>query len=367
MRGEPAGSWSGGAADAVTSSGRVPARAGRLLAPLLVVLAALGSGPAELSAQARTREEVRRAAEDRAADRVLARAEQALRAGRRGRALSLLEASARRLPRDARAALRLCDLLVPETDETIEAVLAGADAEAARCQASLALVTPDPGSALDARIEASLAWARALGGDRGPALARLASRPLDERDVPALLRLAALAVRAGALEDADTALSLARRVRPNDLALTADLGAVRLALGDAASAVTLLRSVVAGHPDDREALHDLAGACLQAGEHAAAVRYLGQLAQAEPEEPERWIDLARARIELGAFDAAAEDARRAVVLSRSDDARASLALGDALRLGGDPGGARAAYEEALRREPRSVRARHALDALDRSL
>jgi Flp pilus assembly protein TadD len=180
------------------------------------------------------------------------------------------------------------------------------------------------------------------------------------------LRLAALAAAAGALDDADTALSLARRVRPNDLSLAADLGAVRLAQGDAASAVTLLRSVVAGHPDDREALHDLAGACLQAGEHAAAVRYLEQLAQGEPEDAERWIDLARARTELGAFDAAAQDARRAVTWSRSDDPRASLALGDALRLGGDPSGARAAYEDALRREPRSLRARHALDALDRS-
>jgi tetratricopeptide (TPR) repeat protein len=364
LRGAPAPSET---VSSETAASARQARVGWVGALVLVSsLAAQSLAPVPVDAQAGGRAQARRAAEDRAADAALARADRALGRGRREHALRLLEASARRLPRDPRAALRLCELLVPETDDTVERALGGGRSDATRCASALSLVTPDPGGTLDARLEGSLAWARALAGDPAPALARLASRPLDERDVQALSWLAALAVAAGTLDDADTALSLARRVRPNDLALAADLGAVRLALGDAASAVTLLRAVVAGHPDDLAALHDLAGACLQAGEHAAAVRYLEQLAQAEPEDAERWLDLAQARTELGSFEAAAQDARRAVALSPSDDPRASVTLGDALRLGGDPGGARAAYEEAIRREPRSLRARHALEALDRS-
>jgi tetratricopeptide (TPR) repeat protein len=315
------------------------------------------------SAQARGRE-ARGAGEQRAVERALARAEQALARRQRDRALALLEASTRRSPHDGRAALRVCELLVPDTDGTVASVLAGERAGAARCLAALTLVTLAPGDEIEARFSAALVWARALTGDRGPALSRLASRPLDERDTPALTRLAALAIGADALDDADTALSLARRVRPNDLSLAADLGAVRLAMGDAASAATLFRAVVAGHPGDRDALHDLAGAYLQSGEHAAAVRLLEQLARDEPDVGGRWLDLARARTELGAYAEAAEDARRAVDLGTADDTQACLALGDALRLGGDTEGARRAYEEAVRRDSRSLRARRALESID---
>ena len=335
-----------------------------VLAACLTAMVVL-AGASAVHAQSSRDADARRAAEDRTATLALARAERALARGRRAQALTLLEASVRRLPRDPRAALRLCELLVPESEATVERVVAGDDADAARCEASLRLVTLDPG-APDAELEDALVWARALSGDRGPALSRLASRPLDERDIPALAWLAALAVAGDALEEADTALSLARRVRPNDLGLASDLAAVRLAMGDAASAVLLFRAVAIGHPDDRDALHDLAGACLEAGEHASAVRYLEQLAAEEPERVERWIELARARTELGTFEAAARDARRAVTLSASDDPRASLALGDALRLEGDAVAARAAYEEALRRDPRSVRAQAALSSLDRT-
>jgi len=58
-------------------------------------------------------------------------------------------------------------------------------------------------------------------------------------------------------------------VRPSDLELASELGAVRLARGDAPGAVTLFRAVVAGRPGDREAVHDFTGAWLQAGRTAA--------------------------------------------------------------------------------------------------
>jgi hypothetical protein len=94
---------------------------------------------------------------------------------------------------------------------------------------------------------------------------------------------------------------------------------------------------------------------------------LEQLARADSgasaENAARWVELARARIELGAFADAATDARRALTTSADDDPSAALTLGDALRLGGDPRGARAAYEEAIRREPGNLRAERALTAL----
>jgi len=65
---------------------------------------------------------------------------------------------------------------------------------------------------------------------------------------------------------------------------------------------------------------------------------------------------------MGAHALAAGDARRAMALA-PDDARPALALGDALRLAGDVAGARSAYEEALRRDPGSVRASRALGSL----
>ncbi len=331
---------------------------------LLVVFTVLCAAPS--AAQRVDRAQARRALEDRNAERALASAERALTAGRLPRALTLLEASARRLPRDPRAAIRFCALTIPEDDATVDALVEGSEPlslSAARCDALLSLAVHEGSGSLDPRLAAPSAWARALTGDRGPALARLSSRPLDERDVPALARLAALALADDDLEQADTALSLARRVRPSDLDLASDLGALRLARGDAASAVTLFRTVVAGHPGDRDAMHDLAGAYLQAGEHALAVGLLARLARDEPDIASRWLELSRARVELGSFAEAAADARRALQLAAADDATAALALGDALRLGGDSAGARTAYEEALRRDPASSRARRALDAL----
>lgn len=293
---------------------------------------------------------------DATATRALARAEREIGRGRLARALALLEASVRRTPHDVRAALWLCDLLIPEDDATLE--LPDVTARAERCEASLALSR----SAASEPWAQRHAWARALRGDRREALGRWQARLLDERDVAPLQRVATLAVAAGALEEAEIALQLARRVRPHELGLIEDLAAVRLARGDAASAVTLLRTVVAARPDDDEALRDLAGACLQAGELASAVRHFEQRVQIAP-SASRWVDLARARLERGDATAAIADARRALALD-PQLAEATLALGDALRLAGDLTEAREAYAQTLRLDPRSARAAHALTQLE---
>ncbi|MBN8615416.1 MAG: hypothetical protein J0L92_32775, partial [Deltaproteobacteria bacterium] len=73
------------------------------------------------SAQRLDRDAARRASEDRVAERALTRAEQAIGSGRAARAITLLEQSARRLPRDPRAALRLCEITLPESDATVDA------------------------------------------------------------------------------------------------------------------------------------------------------------------------------------------------------------------------------------------------------
>ncbi|MBX7192642.1 MAG: tetratricopeptide repeat protein [Sandaracinaceae bacterium] len=307
-------------------------------------------------------------ADERLVERALSRADDALRRGRTERALSLLEASARRVPRDARAPLRFCEIAVPESDATVTARVDGSDTlarDAARCASLLEALTgsTDP---LDTHVAELLAWSRALLGDRGPALARVARHPLDERDVAPLRRLATLAVVDGDANEAAIALTLARRVRPHDLELLEDLAAIELSRGNAASAVTLFRAIVAARPGDRDAMHDLAGACLQAGENTAAVRYLEQLARDQPDRASAWIDLARARIELGDVAGASSDAQRALALADPGDASAAIVLGEALRLSGDVDGARRAYEEALRREPSSALARRALASIDAS-
>lgn len=314
----------------------------------------------DATAQAQTRRRVLREAE---VVRQLARAERELARGRTDRALALLEALAERAPSDPRPPERFCGLAVPETDATVEAFAedpARIGALAARCER---LVARQRASGAPAPALSSLAdWAAALGGAWGPWLDRVEGRAIDERDVPGLRRIAALAARAGDLDAAERALGLARRVRPGDLEVTSALAAVRLARGDAVGAVPLFRAVAAERPADPAAIQDLAGALLQAGEMVAAVRTLEALVGARPDDVEAWLALARARTELGAFERAAADARRALALSDEADARAALALGDALRLAGDLAAARSAYEEALRRDPRSVRARAALAA-----
>jgi Flp pilus assembly protein TadD len=303
------------------------------------------------------------------ADRALASAERLLARGRRDRALAAFEALARRAPVDGRAAMRLCALTVPEGDETLAVHGVSREEVEAAARTCLELTSAHRQAAEAARApiaaEAAEAerWARAIGGDRAPYLEQLRER-LDERAVPALRRLAVLALRAGAIAEAESSLELARRVRPGDPQLASDLGAIRLARGDAEGAVAFFRAAVVGRPGDRAALHDLAGACLQAGETATGVRILASLASDAPDAVEPWLELAFARIELGEFARAAEDARHALANAAPDDARPALALADALRLAGETAAARAAYQEALRRDPGSPRARASLAALE---
>jgi tetratricopeptide (TPR) repeat protein len=328
---------------------------------LALVLAWLGAPAAAAPGHAQAR-----ARRPREADivRALAQAERALARGRLVQALSSLEALADRAPEDPRAPQRFCALAAPEDDATVDAYAVEPERVASLARRCARLVAQHARAqpASEALVEVGV-WASAVAGDREAWLARVEGRLLDERAIPGLRRLAALAARAGDLDGAARALELARRVRPADPELTAALATVRLAGGDAVGAVPLFRAVAAARPDDPDAVRDLAGALLQAGEPAAAVRALEALVVARPRDPEAWLALARARMELGAFTLAAEAARRAAEVAPPDDARPALALGDALRLEGSPEAASAAYAEALRRDPRSARARAALEAL----
>lgn len=289
-------------------------------------------------------------------ERDLARAERLVPRDR-SRALAAFSRIATRQPTDARAATRYCDLTVPELSSTFDALLADEArvlAEAARC---LELVSALP------NMEARIRWVHALQGDVPLYIESFREAGLDEADIAPLRQASALAAHAGDLRLAERALSYAMHVRPQDPSIAHDLALLLLARGEAEAALPHLRRAVGAHPSDARLLRDYAGALLQAGQPRAAISIFQTLASNAPNESEAWLSLARARLEAGEFAAAASDAAHALTLATENDGRAALVRGDSLRLQGDVVSARAAYEEALRREPRNARARQALVAL----
>lgn len=289
-------------------------------------------------------------------DRDLARAERLLPRDP-ARALAAFVRIATRHPADARAATRYCDLTVPESAETFDALLADearVHAAAAQC---LALVNAMP------RMEARTRWLHALQGDVSPYIESFREAGLDEADIAPLRQASALAALAGDLPLAERALRYAMHVRPQDPAIAHDLALLLLARGEAEAALPHLRRALNAQPSDARVLRDYAGALLQAGQPQAAIGIFQSLVTSTPNESEAWLSLARARLEAGEFAAAASDAAHALTLAAETDGRAAVVRGDALRLQGDALNARAAYEEALRREPRNARARQALAAL----
>jgi tetratricopeptide (TPR) repeat protein len=319
----------------------------RFLARCLVLASLL---PSAAHAQARGRARI---------ERDLAGAERFLVRGNRPRALAALVRVAERNPGDARAALRYCDLTVPETAATVDALLAdeaSVQLEATQCAALLS-TRPDTGT--------RLRWVNALLGQPTGYIESIREGGLDENDLAPLRQAAALAMHAGDARLAERALGYALHVRPQDPSIQHDLALLLLARGDAAAALPFLRRVVAVHPSEARVLRDYAGALLQAGQTQAAIATYQALVTQAPNESESWLSLARARVEAGEYTAGASDAARALELATASDGRAALLRGDALRLARDEAGARAAYEEALRREPRNARATQALEALTR--
>ncbi len=284
-------------------------------------------------------------------ERGLASAERAAQAGQTRRAWQLWRRLARRYPADGRAAIAMARVepldraRAAEAEHALEAHLAAA---------------PSP-SVEARRLHAWMVAARdpAGGIDRVIPLVGLQ----DAEAAILLARMAALAIEEDDLEAARRALEAAHRAMPQENAYLSDLGAVQLALGDPAAAAESFARILGRRPDDLAARRDFAGALIAAGRPAEAVTQLAQALERHPEEPELAIELARAALEAGE-PALAERAARAAIEALGDaDARGHSALGAALAAQRRREAARLAFAEALRRDPRDLRAQQGLEAL----
>lgn len=295
-------------------------------------------------------------------ERALAGAERAAQAGQARRAWTLWRRVAARYPEDERAASRMAAELprAPEALATPSDTLLARAAEAERALEAHLAATAEP-SASARRLHA---WSLAAR-DHARAVERAAEAAgLQDAEAAALLaRLAALSVLRGDLRAARRALEAAHAAMPQASVHLSDLAAVELALGEPEAAATRFARVLARDPGDLGARRDLAGALVAAGRAGEAVALLEEAAARHPEEPELAIELARAALEAGQPRAAERAARAAIAALADTDPRGHAVLGAALAARGRREEAELAFGEALRRDPRDLRARHGLDAL----
>lgn len=304
-------------------------------------------------------------AQSRQIERLLASAELAAERGRDAQALRLWRRAAALSPEDPRAALRIARTLPADAAAAVEANDAVRErAEEARrlLDAHLEVATGDTAAARRAR-----AWASAVLGDHEGAIEAVTGLAgLQDGDSAALLRqLATLAVLAGDLPAAARALVAAHRALPQDSAILSELGAVELARGDPEAAIERFARVLGRDPSALDARRDLAGALVAAGRPDDAVELLSAAIEAHPSEVELQLELARAALEAGQPQVAERSARAALASLPDGDGRGHTTLGEALAASGRRSAARAAFEEALRRDPHDLRAQMGLDSLRR--
>jgi len=295
----------------------------------------------------------------------LVRADQAIARGQVPRAVSLLEKAARFRPTDPRAPIRLAETSLPPTAERAMARTHLALASSAR-RALSALSecrSADPATARDIRL--ARAWGRALAGEIGEAIAEIevADFRLDSRARDVAREISALAVRRGDLALADRAIEVATRIDPQDPTLLSDQAAIHLARGQSHQAIALFRQVLQTRPDDPSAIRDLAGALLAVGDSEAALALFVRVRSTCPNDARCHLDVALAALEAHEFEQAVREADEALRLAASTDPNPSLVLAAAHSALGHSAETARAFREALRRDPRSARAREGLRAL----
>ncbi len=303
--------------------------------------------------------------DDRVLERTLVGADAELARHRQRQALVLLRRAVVRAPTDARAPLRLAELLLPaELPERADAALL---ATAAEVGTALEAAASAPGVELATlrRLQRYAAWARAVSGDRAGAVDLLATRcgRLDEDAAQLLRKLAAESARAAQLADAVTALTHATRCAATLIATLAELGAVQLARGRTTQAIDTFREVVRRLPGDEDALRDLAGALLADGQSRDALALYGAVTSRCPTQSRCQLDLARAALEAREPARSVSAAREALRLDTRDPAPALVLAAAELALNRRVEAAEA-YREALRRHPGDLRATEGLRALD---
>ncbi|MGE0789696.1 MAG: tetratricopeptide repeat protein [Sandaracinaceae bacterium] len=308
------------------------------------------------------------AAAQPAAD-ALARAEREVARGHRTRAWAILARAAERAPSDVGLATALARLLPAASALPAGRADPGVASRAASARDALrrALAAADETSPpAPAEAYRALAWATALAGDLDAAVDDAEARVgLQDRESAELLRdLATIAAGRDMLRLARRALEAALRAYPQDNSTLTDLGVVELALGEADAAAERFARILGRVPTDIDARRDLAGALVAAGRADSALALLARAAEHHPEDPELRLELAFAALEAREPAQAETAARDAIARLPTSDARAHAALGAALAALERPDDAREAFREALRRDPRDVRARQGLSALD---
>jgi Flp pilus assembly protein TadD len=314
------------------------------------------------------------ASADPAVERWLERGRGLSERGREAAAAALFRRAMSRAPSDPRPLVALASLVLPDDPNDREAIepSAAVQRDAADLAARAAsVVVPgdrtDPAQrALSGAIRTLGPWATALTGDHRSAidLAALSAGRLDDVAATNLRRLAALACRRHDLGAADRALAAAIHADPTDVDLVTDLAAVRLARGRADDALRLFFEAERRRPGDEAIARDVAGALLAAGRVSEGVARFAAIADGAPDDPRAHLDLSRALLDAGDGEGASRAARAALALAAEADPEPALVLAAARILLSDPSGARAAFAEALRRDPGNVRARAGLSGLD---
>ena len=296
--------------------------------------------------------------------RLLDRARAAAERGHEGRAWALIGRAVREAPAGDESGVTALAAALPT--EVAEPTSVWRQRAAETRDAIDAFLEAAPAHADLTRLARSRSWAAALAGDHVEAIERAAgSAGLQDRASADLLRdLAALSVVRRDLHAAQRALAAAHRAYPQDNEVLADLGAVELALGRPGAAVERFGRILGRQPADFDARSDLAGALVAAGRAAEAVELLAPAAAHYGDaHPELHLELAYAALEASNPRVAVTAARAAIAVLGDDDARGHTALGAALAASQQRDEAESTFEEALRRDPRDVRARQGLEAL----
>lgn len=158
------------------------------------------------------------------------------------------------------------------------------------------------------------------------------------------------ALQQGRFADAISAADRILASRPGDYDATQLKAMAMLQSGGAASALPLVEGLARGHPEDPYA-HNIKGAVLQVlGRVPEARDAFARSVSLQPEYVEGWLNLARAHAAMGTPREAIAAYRKLLDLGQRN-IHVLAGLGAALLQAGDPAGAVAAFEEAIKLDP----------------
>jgi len=299
----------------------------------------------------------------------LAKANDAIAAGKRSKAEQQLRAALQRHPGEALLLLRWSELVMPLAP-SIDAPVFAPERGATELLQKIERAHQIPGDRLAAqnpeserRITLHAALAEGTLGRFEQAFAKVVEvgRLQDKETVLCLRQLAVAALRRDKLMVAEQALGLARQYVPQDPELAGELGRVLLARGKTGVAVTVFSDRFAVQPTLLSARADLAFALAADGRPAEGVAHLN--AARDACIADHACALLGGRIALEA-ERPVEALEYTQKLASERDLDALYVQADAKFRSGDLTGARQAYQQILAIRPESVRAKQGLEQLD---